>query len=160
MKKMNRTYVMGICCLIIAAAIFWGASKVSTTLVSNEPGPRLFPCLSAIGIAVFSILSMIFDGPKEAGKPYLDKSGYRRLVLIIAECLVFVLSMQLIGFWITAMAGLYVFIWTLKERKINKIFALVFSIILASICYFGFTRGFHIPLPKGVIFTTLGINMP
>lgn len=53
------------------------------------------------------------------------------------------------------------FILTLRaDKKINLAFAVVLSIVLGSVCYFGFTRGFNIPLPKGVIWNMLGIRMP
>lgn len=164
MKRLNRTYIMGILCLILAAWIAWQTTTIPERLVSNEPGPKLFPFISAAGIALFAILSMIFDGPKETkegSKPYLDKKGWVRMAVILGEALVFCISMQFIGFWITAMVGMFIFIWTLKgEKKINVIFAVILSIVLGSICYFGFTRGFHIPLPEGSIWRALGIQMP
>ena len=164
MKKFNRTYVMGIVFLLVAAWIVWQTGKIPERLVSNEPGPKFFPYLSAAGIAVFAILSMIFDGPKEktkSAKPYLDKAGWIRLAIILGEARLFVFGMQTIGFWISAMIGSFVFIWTLKgEKKISLPFAIVFSIALGTICYFGFTRGFHIPLPSGSVWRSLGIKMP
>ncbi len=161
MKKINRTYIMGIVCLILAAFIAWQTTMIPERLVSNEPGPKLFPFISAGGIAVFAVLSMIFDGPKDDGKTYLDKSGWIRMAVIMVEAVLFCVAMQFIGFWFTAMIGMFVFIWTLKgEKKINVIFAVILSIALGSICYFGFTRGFHIPLPSGSIWRSLGIKMP
>lgn len=69
--------------------------------------------------------------------------------------------MNLIGFWITSMMGMMMFIMTLKvDKKINILFAVVLSVALGSLCYFGFTKGFNIPLPKGVLFEALGIRMP
>ena len=161
MKKLNRTYIMGIVCLILAAWVVWQTTLIPERLVSNEPGPKLFPFISAGGIAVFAVLSMIFDGPKDDGKAYLDKQGWVRLAIIMAEAVVFCVAMQFIGFWFTAMLGMFMFIWTLKgEKKINIVFAIILSIVIGSICYFGFTRGFHIPLPSGSIWTSLGIKMP
>ncbi|MBQ8092538.1 MAG: tripartite tricarboxylate transporter TctB family protein [Clostridia bacterium] len=164
MKKFNRTYVMGAICLVLAAWIVWQTSQVPQRLVANEPGPRFFPYVSAAGIAVFAILSMIFDAPKEnqkGVKPYLDKAGWIRLVVIIAEAVLFALGMQFIGFWLTAMIGMFVFIITLKgQKKINLIFAVLLCVGLGSLCYFGFTRGFHIPLPKGTLWDAIGIAMP
>lgn len=170
MKKLNRTYIMGVICLIFAAWIAWQTTMIPERLVSNEPGPKLFPFISAAGIAIFAILSMIFDGAKESketketkeeAKPYLDKAGWTRMAVIIVEAVVFCIGMQVIGFWFTAMIGMMVFIWTLKgDKKINIIFAVLLSVALGSICYFGFTRGFHIPLPSGSLWRTLGIKMP
>ena len=133
MKKFNKTYLMGIVCLLFAAWIAWQTSSIPNKLVSNEPGPKMFPYISAAGIAVMSVLSMIFDGKKEneakeAGqaKPYLDKKGWMRMGLILVECLLFAVFMNLIGFWITAMIGMFVFVMTLKSgKKVNLIFAIV-----------------------------------
>jgi len=161
MHKVNRTYVMGIVCLILSGWILWQANKIPEMLVSHEPGPRLFPIISAIGIAFFTVLSMIKDGPKEAKentRPYLDKGGMKRLLQIFGVSVLFVLSMQFLGFWITSMAGTFGFVWLLKgDKKINITYAVVICVLLGSICYFGFTRGFNIPLPKGVLWEKLGI---
>lgn len=166
MKKFNRTYIMGAVFLIFSAWVLWQTTMIPEKLVSNEPGPKLFPYISAIGMIVMAVLSMVFDGRKEAeaeksgAASYLDTAGWKRLALILAECIVFCAAMNWIGFWITSMAGMMMFILTLRSgKKINLIFAFVLSIALGSICYFGFTRGFHIPLPKGILWNTLGINM-
>ena len=165
MKKINRTYLMGIICLVFAAFIVWQTGKIPTRLVSNEPGPKMFPYISAAGIAIMAVLSMIFDGKKEKEQekeqePYLDKAGWKRLIAIMAVCVLFCIGMQVIGFWITAMIGMFAFIWLLKrDKKINIPFAVILSIGLASLCYFGFTRGFNIPLPKGAVWDLLNIKM-
>lgn len=160
MNKLNRTYVMGIVFLLLAAFVFWQTGKVPERLVSNEPGPRFFPYISAIGMAVFAVLSMIFDGPKDKGREYLDKAGWKRLIIILAEALLFCVMMQYIGFWFASMIGTFMFIVTLKgDKKINVVFAIVLAVVLGTVCYFGFTRGFHIPLPSGSLWKALGIKM-
>ena len=164
MKKINRTYVMGAVCLALAAFIAWQTTLIPERLVSNEPGPKFFPFITSGGIAVFAILSMVFDGPKEAKedpKPYLDKAGWLRMAVIMGEAVLFTLGMQFIGFWITAMVGMFAFIWTLKgDKKINIVFAVLLSVGLSSLGYFVFTRVFVIPLPKGALWEMLNIPMP
>ncbi len=113
MKKMNRTYLMGTLALLLAAFIAWQTTMIPERMVSNEPGPKLFPFISAGGIAVFAVLSMIFDGPKDDGKPYLDKAGWIRMLIIIVEVLFFCFMMNFIGFWIAAMMCLFLFFWPL-----------------------------------------------
>lgn len=162
MKKFNRTYVMGTVFIIFALWVLWQTTMIPERLVSNEPGPKLFPFISAFGMIAMSVLSMVFEGKKETeAAPYLDKAGWKRLALILAECLVFCLAMNWIGFWITSMVGMLAFILTLRaDKRINLVFAVVLSIALGSLCYFGFTRGFNIPLPKGVVWNMIGIKMP
>ena len=116
MKKLNRTYIMGIVFIILALWVLFQTTQIPEKLVSNEPGPKLFPYISAIGMIVMAVLSMIFDGKKEAednkngAAPYLDAAGWKRLALIMVECIVFCVAMNVIGFWITAMVGMMMFI--------------------------------------------------
>ena len=163
MKKINRTYVLGILGLLISAFIIWQTGNVKMRLVANEPGPRFIPYVSAAGLALFSILTMIFDAPKDAkkgSKAYLDKAGWIRLAVIVGEAILFALAMNFIGFWFTSMLGMFMFIWTLKgKKKINIVFAILLCVGLGSLCYFGFTKGFNIPLPKGTLWESLGIRM-
>lgn len=154
---------MGIVVILFAAWVAWQTGKIPERLVSNEPGPKFFPYLSAGGMALFAVLTMIFDAPKDAEtqKPYLTKDGWKRLAVILIEALLFVICMNYIGFLITAAIGMFVFIWTLKgDKKINVVFAIILSIGIACAGYFGFTRGFVIPLPKGLLWEMLGIPMP
>ena len=164
MKKINRTYVMGFLCLLLSAWIVMETGKIPEKLVAREPGPKFFPYISAAGIALFAILSMIFDGPKESkegSKPYLDKAGWIRMAIILIEALVFALGMKYLGFLVTAIVGMFMFVWTLKgDKKINILFAILLCVGLGCICYFGFTKGFHIPLPKGELWDLFGITMP
>ncbi|MBR1711743.1 MAG: tripartite tricarboxylate transporter TctB family protein [Clostridia bacterium] len=168
MKKINRTYVMGVVVLALAAWIGWQTSQLPTRFVTNEPGPKLFPYISAIGMGVFAILSMIFDGPKETRenqeeqkRPLMPKGGWLKVGLLLGEYLLFALGMNYIGFWITSIVGMLIFFYTLKgEKKINPWVAILLAVVLGSLCYFGMTRLFNIPMPKGTLWKTLGITMP
>ena len=158
---------MGIVFILFAVWVAYQTTLIPEKLVSNEPGPKLFPFISAAGMVIMSVLSMVFDGKKESEEnkhgaaPYLDAAGWKRLALIMIECIIFCAAMNFIGFWITSMVGMMMFILTLKaDKKINLVFAIVLSVALGSLCYFGFTKGFNIPLPKGVIWNALGIKMP
>ena len=164
MKKINRTYIMGVLVLAAAAWIGWQTYLMPTRFVSNEPGPKLFPYLSAIGMGVCAILAMIFEAPKDAkeGKKIkITKQGWLRMGLLLVEFVLFALGMNWLGFWITSMVGTMAFFYTLKgEKKINIWVALILSIALGSICYFGMTKLFNIPMPKGTLWKSLGITMP
>ena len=120
MKKINRTYVLGILGLLISAFIIWQTGNVKMRLVANEPGPRFIPYVSAAGLALFSILTMIFDAPKDAkkgSKAYLDKAGWIRLAVIIGEAILFALALNFIGFWFTSMLGMFL---DRKSTRLNS----------------------------------------
>ena len=52
MKKLNRTYIMGIVFIILALWVLFQTTQIPEKLVSNEPGPKLFPYISATICAV------------------------------------------------------------------------------------------------------------
>lgn len=164
MKKINRTYATGILAILFSAWIIWQTGGISDKLVSNEPGPRLFPYIAAAGIIVCAVLSMIFDGPKEAReerKPFLDKGGWIRIAIIFGEFILLALGMHFLGLLIAGCVMTFVFIVTLKrEKKINYLFAAALSIGLSCLIYFGFTKGFHLVMPTGVVWDMLGIQLP
>lgn len=164
MKRLNKTYVSGAVCILFGIWILLQTGSISENLVSNEPGPRLFPYIAAIGIIVCSVLTMLFDGPKESQgeqKPYLDKDGWKRLGLIFLLLLIFALGMEFIGFLPTSIVMTAVFIITLKQEKKASPAAIgVMAVGLSCLVYFGFTKGFHIPLPSGRLWEALGVTLP
>jgi hypothetical protein len=165
-SKLNKSIITGFLCILFAIWIIMETGTVNSNLISNEPGPRLFPYISAAGIIICSVLSMIFDGKKERNstkevKPYLDKMGWKRLLLIFAELLVFGIGIEWLGFLLTSIIMMIVLIWTLKgDKKINTVFAVSLSFGLSALVYFGFTKGFVIPLPTGHLWEMIGITLP
>ena len=164
MKKLQKTYIVGIICILFAVWIIWNTGGISMKLVSGEPGPKLFPYLSAAGIIICSVLSMIFDGPKDAQKerkPFLTKDGWKRLGIIFGEIVIFAAGMHYLGVLITGSVMTFVFIVTLKrEKKISYLFAAALSVGFTCLVYFGFTKGFHMLLPKGEVWSMMGIKLP
>jgi len=172
MKNLNKSYVTGIFFILIGCAIIYGTTLIKVRLVSNEPGPKFFPMIAAIGIIVFSVLTMIFDGGKErreskaseeAGKtipPYLTKDGWTRMITFFAEMVIFAIGMKYIGYLFTSCIMTFVITWTLKgKKKVSLIFAIIFSLVISCIVYFSFVKIFNIPLPTGSLWTALGLNM-
>ena len=164
MKKFCKTYIVGAVCILFAVWIIWTTGSISEKLVSGEPGPRLFPYISAAGIIICSVLTMIFDGPKDAKRergPFLTRDGWKRLFIIFAEVVVFAAGMHFLGVLITGSVMTFVFILTLKrEKKISYPFAAALSVGLTCLVYFGFTMGFHLLLPKGELWSMLGVKLP
>lgn len=166
MKKLNKVYVTSALALVFSVWVIWQAGSIPMKFVSNEPGPRLFPYISAIGIIICSVLSIFFDGIKNKNRGqekngFLDKDGWKRMGIIILELILFAVLMQYLGFLIAAIVMMFVFIWTMKgAKKISIPFAVILSVALSLIVYFGFTKGFVIPLPSGSLWEALGIKMP
>ena len=162
MKKLNRIRIACIVLFLFAAWIAWETSQIREMMVSNEPGPKLFPYISAVGIAVCSILIYLFDGAKEKEtEPYLTRDGWKRLLLFMAEVIIYGIGIYYAGFLLSTLVMLFIMIMTLKGgKKISILFALLFTIAATCIIYYGFKFGFQTNLPTERFWKLLGINFP
>ena len=157
--KLNRTQVVGIIFLLIAA--FFAAMTPSIHVIDGlyEPGPRIFPYLAEGIIALCSII-MIFQAhgkekdPKAAeSKPYLDKAGWTRLGIASALMIIYAILLTVVGFLISTPIMTLAFIFVLSSgEKVNKIAAIIITAVLTLGIYFLFTELFSIPLPSGILF--------
>ncbi len=159
MKKFfNRTVMSSLICILFACFILYEGTHISKTLVNNEPGPTFFPYIADGGLVVLSILSAIFDGKdEENNKPFLTREAKKRLFVILAEIVLFILGMQTIGFLPTALVMMTVIVRTLSDKiKLNKF---VWIAVVAGVScgtYFGFKYGLGIPFPVGTVWEALG----
>lgn len=162
MKKLNRTRIACIFLILFAAWICVQTSQIKEMMVSNEPGPKLFPYISALGIAVCAVLIFFFDGAKEShSEPYLTRDGWKRLILFMAEVTVYGLGIYYIGFLFATLVMLFVLIMTLKSgKKINLLFAVLLTVGITCLIYYGFKYGFQTNLPTGRLWKIMKINFP
>ena len=80
MKKLNRTYIMGIVFIILALWVLFQTTQIPEKLVSNEPGPKLFPYISAIGMIVMAVLSALhWAACATSDLPRASTSRFRRV---------------------------------------------------------------------------------
>ena len=157
--KLNRTQVVGIIFLLIAA--FFAAMTPSIHVIDGlyEPGPRIFPYLAEGIIALCSIIMIIQARGKEKdpkaaeSKPYLDKAGWKRLGIASALMIIYAILLTVVGFLISTPIMTLAFIFVLSSgEKVNKIAAVVITAVLTIGIYLLFTELFSIPLPSGILF--------
>ena len=157
--KLNRTQIVGVIFLLIAA--FFAAMTPSIQVIDGlyEPGPRIFPYLAEGIIALCSIIMIIQARSKEKdpnakeSKPYLDKAGWKRLGLASVLMIAYAVLLGIVGFLIATPIATLAFIFVLSSgEKVNKIAAVVITAVLTIGIYLLFTELFSIPLPSGILF--------
>lgn len=159
MKKLRRTQLVGI--LFALAAVFYFAFTFAIEVRPNlsEPGPRVFPFFAEAIIFVCALI-MIFGKEKTSGegatdesKPWMTKDGWKRLLIVMGEMVVYAALLQVTGFIISSLVMMMVLIYTLHgDRKVNPVAAVIIDLVLTLGVYFLFTRAFGILLPSGLLF--------
>lgn len=159
--KIKKEIVFGSVFILFALWIIWQTGFVSEKLVSNEPGPRLFPYIAGIGIIVCSVLMMIFDGnnSRKDHAQVMSIETWKKVGLFFGELIGFGILIYFLGFFVSSLVLLPTLIFTLKgEKKVNLLFVAILTVGLTCLIFFGFTKGFSIPLPTGVLWDAIGFN--
>ena len=131
--------------------MFTGQIQVPANL--SEPGPRLFPYISGIGMIICGV-GMILTAKKEKDeKPYLTKEGWKRLLIVGAVLLAYYFGLEFLGFLISTPIFTFAIITILAGKtKISKIGTVIIAVITTAALYILFNNVFKILLPNGIFF--------
>ena len=145
----------------IGGGIFAVFGLIVTLIATNirmpanlrEPGPRLFPYIAGMGMLVCGI-GMVLTAKKDAiQEPFLTKEGWKRLGVVAFTLVLYYFALEWIGFIISTPIFAFSIILILSGgKKINKIAAVVISILTMAVLYLLFQKVFMIFLPGGKFF--------
>ena len=137
--------------------LFSGAYLLAT-LTMEEPsglyaaiGPKAFPVLLAVSMAILSIMLIAGASKKDDEKKWSRKELVDTAV-VVGLMLVYALVYEVIGFVIGTTVFLVVGMTVMgrsgkKYLPMNVLISLIFTAVL----YLSFTRILDVPLPKGVL---------
>lgn len=92
---MNSDRVFAIAWLLLSAAAGWVASGFTAEFSYEPVGPRAFPLLLCVLMALCSVWLLAFPGAKVA---WPDRRGAMRLVIMVVALLAYALVFQWLGF--------------------------------------------------------------
>ncbi len=93
---MNSDRVFAIAWLLLSAAAGWVASGFAAEFSYEPVGPRAFPLLLCVLMALCSVWLLVFPGGAKVGWP--DRRGAVRLIIMVVALLTYALMFQWLGF--------------------------------------------------------------
>lgn len=129
--------------------VFWQASKI--TFFSDELlGPTFFPQFLAgfiifLGVLLFLKTFLVSEFPRVD----IEIQGIGKIALVILLSIVYLLTIEAIGFLITTPILMFALMMLLKRG--NLISKVVFSIVFPIAAWFVFKTFLKIPLPRGLL---------
>lgn len=151
--KVNKDRAVGIAFAVMGALIIMMASGITITQNLSEPGPRLFPYISGGGIFICGVGMALTKQKEEQKQAYLDRDGWKRMVMASALMIVYYLGLNYLGFLISTPIFMFLVIWLLASgKKINLIFSIALSVLTTGLLYVLFKQAFMIFLPTGKLF--------
>lgn len=152
---MRKDFITGITGLA-GAAFFAIMTATSVRQVPNllEPGPRMMPFLACFIIAICSIGLMVTNLKNKniIEKPYFPKNGVRKIAFAYLLLVSYGIALHIIGFVISTPFAMVAFIFLLKgDKKVKPFVAIIISVLVTTVLYFMFVKGFRIKLPSGIL---------
>lgn len=149
---MHKNRIIGLCSVIVGIVIAIYAMTIRTKIELTEPGPRMFPLIAGIGIAVCGLGIFITEYNKREEKPFLDKAGWRRCGISAAVLLVYALLLNYFGFVAATPLAVLALSRVFSQKKFNWLIGVTVAVISTGVIYYVFTGAFHLPLPAGKLF--------
>lgn len=151
MKSKDR--IGGIVFAVFGLAVALMTRQIKIPANLSEPGPRLFPYIAGIGMLVCGI-EMALTAPKETkDEPFLTPAGWKRLGVVAITLILYYFGLEWIGFLIATPVFAFAIILILSSGvQINKLAALVISLLTTGALYYLFQKVFLILLPAGTLF--------
>ncbi|MDR1519566.1 MAG: tripartite tricarboxylate transporter TctB family protein [Planctomycetota bacterium] len=149
----NRIIAIGL--LAFTAVAGYLTTQLSESTMLGEPGPKFFPTLILILIAILSLVLFTVGGNRPRAAAAADslrieeRLSTREAALFFGVFLAGLGCMKLVGFSLSMIAALTAML-TLAGWKIFPR-ALVFSGVLVLAVYFLFDRLLEITLPTGIL---------
>ena len=158
--KNKKDFGLGVFCVLLAVWIAYMTMQLKPSLYEGDPGPRMFPMIGSVLLAVCGIAMMIKQG--EPSKVFLTAAQWKAAGKLFCVYILFVLLFWAFGFVVAVPVILFIVTFMLsalsaKEAGIKKrlLMALVFALIVSAVLYLAYVVGLGAQMPKGAVFKLL-----
>lgn len=151
---MRKNKMIGCCFALLGLLVTIYAATISTRVALNEPGPKVFPLISGIGIFVCGIGIFVteYRNSAEDEKPFLDLKGWKRYGIAMLVLAAYYLGLEVLGFLISSPFIILALSRLFSQKKYNWPVGIIVSVVSTALIYFIFNGAFHLPLPDGILF--------
>lgn len=141
---MRTDRIIALVLIILSLALYWIS-------LSFPEGANVFPQFALGAIIFLAVIMLIMDLRKcEPFSPQSKKPGWIRPYIIYVLTLLYIVSITVVGFFITTIAFIIGVMFYLGLRNVSS-YVIALTVII-SFYYFLFVRVLHVPFPKGLIF--------
>ena len=157
--KFKREQVTGLVLMLLGVFFGYLTSQFSKPFTPEYPGPKLMPSIAGFGLVVcgFGVFvnGCIQNKKGVADKVFLNKEGWKRVLLTFALLCAYVFAMKYVGFLVAT--PIVVFIITSYFAKASgyevKLWVrILFAVLVAVLIYCMYVPLFGMTLPDGLLF--------
>ncbi len=154
--KLKKDSIIGIVTLLVSAWIIWMTSQLPGTAYEGDPGPKMFPMIGGVLMAVCGLLLVIKPGPDS--KAFLTKEQWGKCGIIFGAYVLFLVLMYVFGWTVGMPITLFVLTFILSsvsmpDASIKKriITSLIWAVCCGAGIYLAYKIGLKARVPKGLL---------
>jgi putative tricarboxylic transport membrane protein len=142
---------IGIGLVLLGGVIGFDAMTMRVPPTYAKVGPHIFPVVVSIGLVITGLL-IVFRAFVPKAEPVVAaedaSTDWRAVAIVSVGFILNALLLKTLGFILTALGLFLIVTFALGSRRYLRDF--VTGVILATVTYFGFTRGLGLQLPAGI----------
>ncbi len=156
--KNKKDFGLGVASVVIAAFITYMSMGLQATGYEGDPGPKMFPLMGALLMAVCGILVVI--KPDKEQTVFLTASQWRSAGMMFVMYVLIALMLFLFGFAVAVPIMLFAVTFmlsklslretSLKKRLVNS---LIFGIVGGAVMYLAYVVGLGASMPRGWVWS-------
>ena len=152
---MRKERGIGICMALagIIMCILTSQIKLRGFSSGSDIGSKFFPYFASVGLILCGLGTFLTAKEPDRKESFLPKGGLKRVLILLAVLLVYVVMLNYLGFLISSPVLLYVVATLLAgEKKLKPIPKIIFSVVTTGVIYVVFVNVLSIMLPMGMLF--------
>ncbi|WP_045522190.1 tripartite tricarboxylate transporter TctB family protein [Neobacillus niacini] len=137
-------YIASVLFLAVGVLFIIGSKHLESSSYGSAVGPDIFPLILGSGLVLLSIrlLYETFITKNQQGRK--EKLQYKPFLIIFAATLVYILTLETIGYVITTFLFLFVCFQTMERSK------MILSLIISA-CFSGLVYFLYVEVLKGTL---------
>lgn len=146
---MHRDRIVGLVTVIMGALVALGTTQIADSNMAGDPGPKVFPFISA-GILLVCGIILLVRKPAGEVKPFLQGQEIKRFLTIIGVIAAYIVLMWAVGFAIpTFLMVLVMCLMFGTDVKTPVWQAAIYALVVTAVLYAVFVMALHLRLPVG-----------
>ena len=154
--KNRKDFALGVICIVLAAVITYMAMGLRATGYDGDPGPKLFPIIGSVIMAVCGIALIV--APEKEEKRFLTRAQWIAAFKLFGMYAGLALLLWLLGFMVAVPIVLFIVTYMLSKLSVKDatvkhrlIISLIDGIAGGAILYLAYVVGLKAQMPTGLL---------
>ena len=154
--KIGKNRLVALFFIVFGLFVLYQTSQIKNIFAvsAKDTGPKLFPYFCATCMIICSVIKFITAKETETYVPFMSKKGWVKVAIAFVIFVLYIIGMEQLGFLLVTPFVLFALVLLIAgEKKINKLVAAVYALIMTGAVYFAFHELMNVMLPAGKLFS-------